>query len=360
MATVDSIGEVWSYRGEGVVSYSLTTPGVELGLGGGARRRVNVKMPLPKPEGSEASSGYLTVGVIAPASLRLPVRWRISLDNTGIARELRPQVSTEIDDGQVYHKIVFDVTPLARLKFSGRDVHQVSVSYDGLQPVLLNDIALVALFNFKEARTSATLFSGARSIDPGGKVIVYSRLGEYLGGVRRALATVYIPSPQSRLRFVAGGSPPQYATGPGTRVMDAEVPYKGYEVPVALVYEEPSTPIYPKTAVAGDVVVVENSIEGPLLEVRGISLERDEKGRVAASVVIANRGRDVCSTARLQVLAGEVVVASRDIGGIEAGSKGEYNIEFYAPPGAESLAFRLSWKVKGFPLARDVVVKLKA
>ena len=358
MATVDSIGEVWSYRGDGVVSYSLATPGVELGLGGGARRRVSVKMPLPRPEGSEASAGYLTVGVITPASLRLPVRWRISLDNTGIARELRPQVSTEMDDGQAYHKIVFDVTPLARLKFSGREVHQVNVSYDGLQPILLNDIALVALFSSEGARTSASLFSGARSIDPGGKVIVYSRLGEYLGGVRRALAIVYAPSPQSRLRFVAGGSTPQYTTGPGTRIVETEIPYKGYEVPVALVYEEPPTPIYPKTAVAGDVIVVENSVEGPMLEIRGVSLERGEKGRIIASVSIANRGSVDCATARLQVLAGEAIVASRDVEGVEAGGKREYNIEFYPPPHAGSLAFRISWRVRGFPLVREVIVRL--
>ncbi len=355
----DSIGEVWNYRGKGVVSYSMSSPGIALGIGGETQRKASIKIPLPRPEGSEASTGFLSIGVITPPGLRLPVRWKITLNNTSISRELRPQVSSSLDDGQTYHKVVFDVTPLARMKLSGREVHQLTVIYDGFQPILLNDVTLAVLFEDEESRTSASLFSGAKSLEPGGKVIVYSRLGEYLGGVRRAAAMIYAPSTQSRLRFVAGGSEPRYSSGPGAKAVETEVPYKGYEVPVAVVYEEPENPIYPKTAVASDIVVVENSVEGPLLELKDVSIERAKAGKAVMTLQIRNRGSRDCDSAKLTVMAEDLTLAVKELGSIPQASALENLVEFYLPPHVSRINVRIEWKVKGFPLVRDAIVNVK-
>jgi hypothetical protein len=353
-----AISEVWTHRGGGVVSYSILTPGVELGVGGAARRRLHVKVLLPSPEGGEPETSYLTVGVIAPANLRVPVRWRISLDNTGIASVLKPQISVDIDDGQVYYKLIYDVSDLAKIKFKNKTIHVVGFAYDGIQPIFLADLSLVSLFKLDGARSSASFFSGAHRMEPGDKVIVYSRLGEYMGGVRRALASVYIPSPLSRLRFVAGGSIPTYGSGPGMRVLETEIPYKGGEVPVAIVYEETDTPIYPRVAVAGDIVVVENYIEGPSIEIRGVETRRED-GKQWVSVKIANKGGEPCDKITISVLRGDTPLLQKEHEGLGAGETRETTLPLPGAREGEKLVLRVTWRAKGFPLARDTVFTVK-
>lgn len=341
------IAEIGRLQGEGLTSVSFAPANIPLGQVGGLKKG-GMKLELPRPEGAETLDAYMSVGVVTPSTLRPPVRWRLSLDKSTISRELKPQVSVELEEGY-YHKVIYDVKPLLARKLSERSIHSLVVSYDGAHPLTVVDVALIARFRVDGARTSAAYFSGARIMEPGEREMLYARLGQGSpGSLRRVYAMAFIPGASSSLRLAAGGSSPVEAQGPGVRVLEVEVPFKGSEVPVALVYPDPGAPIYPRRLVASDVAAIDNSVEGYEVEVKILGVEAGDGFRVIRGVV-RNRLGSGLGRVQLEARRGAMILAQSTI----EMNDGEAAFEIQVQRGTPDM-LRLRWEYKGFPLYKDV------
>lgn len=348
------LAEISRLRGEGVVSYSFTPAQLTLGQAGGSKKG-SIKIALPRPEGAKTLAAYMSVGVVAPGTLRPPVRWRLAVDGSTISREMKPQVAAELDEGY-YYKIIYDVRPLLGRKLAERRIHSFIVNYEGAQPITVSDVAIVALYSLQGGRASAYYYSGARVLEPGSVEKLYARLGPAAeGGIRRAASMALIPGAASRLKLAAGGSEASEAQGPGVRVLEVEVPFKGDEVPVALVYEDPGTPIYPSRLVVGDVVVYENSIEGVNVDVRVESVEVGE-GSIKITGMVRNRGSRQLEALQVEALTSGLVLSQAKLGALPPG--GEAGFTLTHPDRRGVVVVRARWEIDGFPLSRDAVIRL--
>lgn len=347
--TAGLLAEIGRFQGEGLSSISMTPANIVLGQVGGSKKG-GMRLELPKPDGGETEEAYMSVGVLTPSTLRPPVRWRLSLDGSTISRELKPQLTVELEDGY-YHKVIYDVKPLLSRKLAERRIHSLVISYEGAHLITVVDVALIARFRVEAARTSAAFFSGARVLEPGEKEIVYARLGQApQGSVRRAYAMAFIPGTLSRLRLAAGGSIAVEAQGPGVRILDVDVPFKGSEVPVALVYPDPGTPIYPRRLVVSDVAVVDNSIEDYDVEVKIIEVEGDG-GAVKVRGLIRNRTGIGIGSVQLEARKGDIVLAQSSLNVDSSESEFEVHVGRGKPD-----FVRIRWEYKSFPLYKDIPV----
>ena len=345
------LAEIGRIQGEGITSLSLSPANITLGQVGGSKKG-SMKLELPRPEGAETMEAFMSVGVITPSTLKPPVRWRLSLDNSTISRELKPQLSVELEEGY-YHKVIYDVRPLLSRKLAERRIHSLVVSYDGAHLLTVVDVAIIARFRVNDARTSSAYFSGARVMEPGEKEMVYARIGQGApGSLRRAYAMAFIPGASSTLRLAAGGSRPVEAQGPGVRILDVEVPFKGHEVPVALVYPDPGEPIYPKRLVASDVAVIDNHVDGYDVDVKITAVNRGINESRIVRGLIRNRSGRALGKVHLEARRGDMILAQTVINS----NSSETSFEIHVHRGMPNL-IRVKWEYRGFPLYKDAYLQ---
>ncbi|MCE4603765.1 MAG: hypothetical protein F7B20_02225 [Aeropyrum sp.] len=284
------ISGVLRLRGKGFIAYSTLQSQALLGYGGGATRKFSTRFSIRKPREARAERVMISIGLFLPTTLTLPVRWKLALDGVTLSREIKPQVVVGAENAK-YARLVIDATPLLSQKFTERSVHSIFAFYDGAHPVTLADAFVVAAYSCEGSEYSVEYFTGAASLEPGEIYKTYAQLGPSMGGSRSAVVSAHIPNPKSVMELVAGGSRRERIRGPGYRVARVEVPYRGSEIPVAIIYRRPETPLYPKTVIAGDILVHENRIEGFELK-----MERGEVSKSGGSYIVSlklsNEGRE--------------------------------------------------------------------
>ncbi len=280
--------------GGGCAVYSFIAGPVALGHGGLAARKFSLKFSQHKPHGSNAERVMVSVGVLLSRTVKTPLKWKLVVDGSTLSREIKPQVVVDLEEAR-YAKMVIDATPLLASKFSERSVHSLFTYYDGAQPITLADVFMLTIYRPPaDARYSysfkATYHTGAAALEPGDVVKVYSSLGRAQDEAwRLAVTGVQVPSPRLRVSLVAGGSRRDYASGPGYRRLRVEIPYRGSEVPVAVVNEPVDTPVYPRLSIVGDILVYESRVEGLRVDVGEVSLE-DSGGQTIVNAAIHNEG----------------------------------------------------------------------
>ena len=314
-----SIEKVVEESGSGVVSAAFEHGGLLLGSSFNARRRGGVGVFLPRPEGARCRRVLMSVGVRA-SGVRPPFKWRFKVDGVSVSREFKPHFSVEVDDG-FYYKEVYDLTPLLCGRVEEKPSHRAFFMYDGYQTIVVADLAMLAFFE-GEGRYSLSYHAGAVALEPGSLAKVEGFIDD-VGGERIARAGIHLPSPNSVGRLIAGGSNPMEARGPGYRVLEARVPYRGRLI-VAAVFHDATGPVYPKRAVLGDVLLVEARRPRPELRVEVSGVERRGDKAVVRGVVV-NRG-SAPARPLVVVLSMGVRLASVELDSVEPGGSREFTV----------------------------------
>ncbi|GBF09074.1 hypothetical protein apy_07990 [Aeropyrum pernix] len=284
------VAEVMRESGEGCTVYSSIAGPIALGHGGLATRKFSLRFSQHKPYGGKAERVFVSVGVLLSKTVKTPLKWKLAVDGSTLSREIKPQVTVDLEEAR-YAKMVIDATPLLSSKFSERSVHNLFTYYDGAQPITLVDVFMVAVYRpLEDDNTSyhfkASYHTGALALEPGDVAKVYSTLGRAQDDAFRvAVAGVQVSSPQLRVYLVAGGSRRDYAAGPGYKLLRVDIPYRGVEVPVAVVNEPVDTPVYPRLSIVGDILVYESRIDGLRVAIRDVSMEYSNKQTVVKAVV---------------------------------------------------------------------------
>ncbi len=313
------IEKVVEETGEGIVSAAFEHGGLVLGSSFNARRRGGIGVFLPRPEGSRCRRVLLSVGVRA-SGVKPPFKWRFKVDGVSVSREFKPHFSVDVDDG-VYYKEVYDLTPLLCGRVEEKPSHRAFFMYDGYQTIVIADIAMLAFFDGK-GRYSLSYHSGAVAMEPGDLAKVEGFV-DNVGGDRVARAGIHLPSPNSIGRIIAGGSNPMEARGPGYRVLEAQIPYRGRLV-VAALFHDATGPVYPKKAVLGDVLLLESRRPRPELGVEVTGVEKRD-GKILVKGSVANRG-SAPAKPLVVVLSMGVRLASLELDHVEPGDSVDFEV----------------------------------
>jgi len=276
---------------------------------------------------------------------------RLKINGSTVAREYKPQFYVEIDEG-LYYKAVYDVTPLVSRKLLEKSDHRLGVFYEHLRPLRVSDACLLAIFESQRASFSISYYTGAVSVQPGDVFKVNARLPGLIKGSRRALIGLHIPSSRSNVKLVAGGSDPLIVAGPGFIIAEIKIPYKGPEVPVAVLYEKPETSVYPKTVILTDIAVIESLYPEPLLEVSIIESRVDNE-KVAIRGLATNSGAEAARDVRVSIISLGVKLAESGLGDLEPGAGMEFELSASKSPLAR-LSIRVEWVHLGLKYSKTI------
>ncbi|MCE4612947.1 MAG: hypothetical protein F7C07_03860 [Desulfurococcales archaeon] len=343
--------EVIRDSGDGFAFAEMKQANISLGTVPGARKYGQASLRIPRPSNARVKASYLSVGVMAGGDYAWGAPVRLKIDGSTVAREYKPQFSVEVDEG-FYYKAIYDITPLVSKKLLEKSEHKLGAFYEHLRPLRLSDACLLAVYESGKGSYSISYHTGAVSLQPGEVLKVNMRLPKRLEGTRKALVGVYLPSSRSYIKVVAGGSDPLVMSGPGFATASIEVPYRGLEVPVAVIYEKPETSVYPKTVVVTDVIVVESIYPKP--DPRVIIESKHLKGEEASiEGTIVNNGDETAQDLRVYVTSLGIKIAENSIGDLEPGKSSKFVLKFNKKQ-APHLAIRVEWTYLGLKNSRTV------
>ena len=342
-----SLEVVVEEAGRGVPVWGYALGEVRVGSAPGAQRRGAMWVPLPRA-GEKVERLYLSIGLLLPPDRRVPLRWKLSVDNVSIAREFKPQFAVETDRG-VYYKAVYDVKPVLARRIVEREDHKVLIIHDALHPITVMDVFLFGVYGSERASYSVAYRTGAVALQPGEVYKADMNVGYSFGGQRKAGLIIHSPGADAEFEVVAGGSRPGIATGQGSHYVEVVVPYKGSPVPFSVKYRETPYTFYPKTAIVTEMVAGE--IQAPTPRPMLVVEKARREGRtIIVEGHVDNQGDGDLENAQIVAIALGVPLARRRVQTIPAGGRLDFRLRLDAsrlPLEPRRVSVRLIWRLLG-------------
>jgi len=338
---------VYEDSGKGVPVWGHSLGDLTVGSAPGAQTRGALWVPLPRA-GNRVRAVYLSIGVVTPRDLRVPLRWRLAVDSTSIAREFRPQLSIDTDHG-VYHKAIYDIRPVMARKIMEKDDHRVLVIYDALHPIRIVDVFMFGVFENEDASYSVSYRSGAVALAPGEVYKADMSIGQSFGGARKAGVIIHSPNPDAVVEVVAGGSRPYIVEGSGSYYAEVQVPYKGSPVPFSVKYRLPPGAASPKIVIATEMVASEVKAPSPSPVLHVESAKRSGK-IILVEGWVENRGDGPLEGSQLIAIALGVQLARKRLPRVEPGGRMQFRLRLDAsrlPLEPKRVSIRLIWRQLG-------------
>ncbi len=196
---------------DGDIVYATTLAPLRLG-GLSNPNMASVSLTLPMPSGVEVSRVLLEMGIV---SREYPerMRWRLWFDNIAVSREYRPKSIAELGGEEGYYsKAVFDVTPVFD---KSRDIHEVTVAYEGSNPIVVEHVGMLAVYRVPDSRVSYAFISGALALKPGESYRIGIRVSSTLRESSQASirAVISIPSKDSDVEIQVNDAPSRVIRG---------------------------------------------------------------------------------------------------------------------------------------------------
>jgi len=305
-------------QGKGVVNVSRYTGRDLLGAVPGASTRLGVWLGLT-PASNRVEKALLTLGFEAPKDATPPFKVKFMVDRSGIARELKPQLSVELED-TIYYKVAYDVKPLLAGKLGRWHLHKALFYYDMMSPLIIRDLSLVVVYNVEnvDARYSFSMLTGGRTLEPGEVTVEYPPFYDYMGGQREASLIIHSPSTEAEFEVVVAGSSPRRVTGFESTVLTMSFDYRGSLIPVSVRYLEGKRKYYPRKAVITDLYLLEQLVPKSSLSV---SIDHTEfsGGKIKVSISIFNNGESIINNIIVSLMGLGARLARKKIGTLKPG-----------------------------------------
>ncbi len=324
----------------GDIAYSTTV--VPLHLGGLSNPNMgSVSLSLPVPPESKVVKVLLEIGMVTRAYPER-MRWRLWFDGVAVSREYRPKSIAKLSDEPGYYsKAVFDITPIYRHE---RSVHEVTVAYEGSDPVTVEHVGLLAIYDVPDSVVSYAFVSGALAIDPGERYTLSLRLRDVPTDATSASMRVVaaLTHRDSKLAISVNGSRVRELSG-FVGVEDANLD----DIPVASEYrvsfehESGSRHARLSTIV---VTVAKRTLPD-------IVVDSVERVNGKARVRLVNRGTSTPEKLMLLVMVpGESIQRME----LEPLAPGEARVVEVEAPKGKMTAVRIVWVKHGRPYQREV------
>ncbi|MEN2999434.1 MAG: hypothetical protein ABDH61_02530 [Acidilobaceae archaeon] len=339
--------------GEGVVGLFTASPELVLGEGAQALKKATIRLPPMRPRGSQVKFSYLSVGVLVPPHLKAPLRWRMELDGVTVAREMKPQVAVELEDGHLY-RAMYDTSPILSAKKNSMYGCVLRLFYDSAHPITLVEATMVNSFLVPKASYSMAYLSGYLALEPGESVSIPIRLSQLVGEETRVTVTALVRSPRASLRITAGES--AEVSGPGLRVVELPV---GNAPEVRIEYPPQEVKIYPKRVVVTGVVVVNRSLPTPL-EVKVAEVRREGSVRTIG-LLLHNPGAEPAEEVSLAIRQSMVLIKEVRLDPIGPRESATFTVSLDAsrlPSRSPRLTIEARWRKEGIASSRSIDVDI--
>ena len=128
-------------------------------------------------------------------------RWKVKYCGITLSREFRPQIT--ISSGNQSHAaLVFDITPII-LRNSAK--HEVNIAYDGIYPITIDSITILALYEHKDTLSSMSYKVGVELLEPNKSTTLTMNLDTVVENNASLMLSYYIPSRSSALQVSVNG-----------------------------------------------------------------------------------------------------------------------------------------------------------
>ncbi len=324
---------------EGDIVYATTL--APLRLGGLSNPNMgSISLTLPAPREAVINRVLLEMGIV---SREYPerMRWRLWFDGIAVSREYRPKSIAELghDEGY-YSKAVFDITPIFD---KSRDVHEITVAYEGSNPITVEHVGMLSVYRVPDSRISYAFLSGALALRPGETYRIGVRVSKLEEATQATFRTIIsLPGKDSSVEIQVNSVSKRVIEGRMgvEEVLMDDIPVAdAYTIQVA--HTHGSKPLKISTM----IVAVAQRI---LPDIVFRSVERLED---RVRVRLANSGASKPERVMLLVIVPGEHIERVEVEPLEPGEERE--VEVKAPKG-KRVTLRVVWVKHGKPYQREV------
>jgi hypothetical protein len=320
----------------GDMIYTSTIPNTR--LGGLMPSRQTIPLSLIHPKNAELEYALLDIGVLVPSE---KISWRVKVNGISVTKEFKPHVIVPAGN-MLFAKLVYDITSILKTPESLRRRRaNITFKLEGAEQIIIEQVAIIALYSSSEAKSKLTFLSGALSLKPGERASMKLD-GPLNEGILRT--TIYIPSSMANVNILLNNM--DLLRIRNTQGMDeyfVRVNDLGESNELLIEHEETSTTYYPKEVRVSNILLYSVKYSKPVLELIDTSIPEKIKSGEEISFKIINKGEAKPDRALIVVMNLGNVITRKKIKLLEPGESVEDKIKLEIPPGEYDLVFRIIW-----------------
>ncbi len=307
-------------------------------LGGLMPSRQTIPLSLIHPKNAKLEYALLDIGVLVP---REKINWRIKVNGISVTKEFRPHVIVPAGN-MLFAKLVYDITSILKTPESLRKRRaNITFKLEGAEQIVIEQVAIIALYSSSEAETKLTFLSGALSLKPGEKASMEIN-GPLNEGVLRA--TIYVPSSMANVNILLNNKDLlKIRNAQGMDEYLIRVNELSENNKLLIEHEETSTTYYPKEVRVSNILLYSIKYSKPVLELIDTSIPEKIRSGGEVGLKIINKGEAKPDRALIVVMSLGNVITRKRIKLLEPGESIEDKIKLEIPPGEYDLVFRIIW-----------------
>lgn len=324
-----------SFKGD--ILYACVFPNVT--IGGLMLSRETIPIEFIRPPNAELKYALLEIGVIAPHT---SIEWRVKVDGINVTKEFKPIVTARGSD-KVYAKFLYDITSILQTpEAMGKKRVNVTFKREGGNPIVIDQISILALYSSDEAYTTIKYFSGALTLEPGEnkRLDIVFPPGDSI--FRSAL---YIPS--KRVQAIINISDKYIININNRQGIDEiieELKSLDSTSYIEYIHREIGEPYTPKELKISNLLLYRVEYVKPELYIEEVNVPDTIERGGNVKIKIVNRGESKPDHQLLVVMSLGNVILSRRIDNLEPGEEREVDVKLDLPPGEYDIVFRIIWR----------------
>lgn len=336
----------------GDVVYTSAIPNAR--MGGLMPSKQTIPLSLLHPKNAELEYALLDIGVLVPSQ---HINWRVKLNGINVTKEFKPHIMSPA--GNLYFaKLVYDVTSIIKTP-EGLRRRRANITFklEGGDYIIIEQLAILALYSSSEAESILTYYSGALSLKPGESS---SLKINYEGGNGRLRTTVYMPSTIARGEILLNNN--LLLNIENVQGMDEhiiELNNLSKENIITFKHLETNTTYFPKEMRISNILLYNTGYAKPELSIEEINVPEIVRKGQELEITISNNGESTPDKAMIVVMSLGNVVARKKIKKLDPGEKTTEKIKIKLQPGEYELVFRIIWGKLSKTWYKDTRYKVK-
>lgn len=339
-----------SYSGD--LIYTSAIPNTR--IGGFMPSKQTIPLSLIHPKNAELEYALLDIGVLVPSQ---NINWRVKLNGISVTKEFKPHILSPA--GNMYFaKLVYDVTSILKTPEGLRRRRaNITIKLEGGEHIVIEQLAILAMYNSGEAESTVTYISGALSLKPGES----SSLNINYRGERGALrTTIYMPSSIARGHiYLNNNLLLNIENSQGMDEYVVEVERMVRENTITFKHLEAETTYFPKEMRISNILLYNVKYMKPELGIEEVSIPDTLHKDQEIEIVITNNGESAPDKALIVIMNLGNVVARKKIKPLKPGEKIKDKIKLNLQPGNYELVFRIIWNKLSKTWYKDIRYKVK-
>ncbi|MEM0380261.1 MAG: hypothetical protein QXX35_05845 [Desulfurococcaceae archaeon] len=302
------------------------------------RETIPLDFPVIK-EHVELDLAYLELSVL---STNTNVNWRVKVNGINVTREFKPIVYSKIGN-YLFTKHLFDITSVLKTPESmKRSRVNVTFKREGGQPIIIEQISIIALVKTIEAFSTVKYYTGCLTLEPGDETSLDIGFKQKDSLLR---LTCFIPNKLAEL-LVNIDDKKTYRINNAHGMIDETIQASDlFEINnIKLKYVESSEKYLPREICLSNLIVLSSTYSKPDLFIEELDVPSRAKSSFKARIKIVNKGSSKPDKILLVVFNKGEIISSKSIQPVEPGGEIVEELVINQPPGQHNLVFRIIWR----------------